>query len=111
MRLLQDRNQLYIGNVPVCVKCSDEPKKRRNLKAVLLKALEEATERADEATDAFLVATTEIPSGTPHPDGIQQIHNASHKLTAARDEMMKAHHRLNDFIDRGIVPEELKRSG
>ena len=51
------------------------------------------------------------PSGTPHPDGVQRIHNASHKLTQARDEMMNAHNRMNDFIERGIVPEDLKRSG
>jgi hypothetical protein len=25
--------------------------------------------------------------------------------------MMKAHTRLNEFVERGIVPEDLKRSG
>jgi hypothetical protein len=29
----------------------------------------------------------------------------------ARKEMMTAHKRLSDFVDRGIVPEDLKRSG
>jgi len=37
----------------------------------------------------------------PHPDGVQRIHNASGKLKAARDEMMRAHRRLNAFIERG----------
>jgi hypothetical protein len=31
-------------------------------------------------------------------------------MDVARTEMMKAHARLNDFIERGIVPEDLKRS-
>jgi hypothetical protein len=28
----------------------------------------------------------------------------------AREEMMAAHNRFNDFVERGIVPEELKQS-
>jgi hypothetical protein len=51
-----------------------------------------------------------IPSFIPPPDGTQRIHNASHKLTEARNTMMKAHRRLNDFLERGTVPEDLKRS-
>jgi len=30
---------------------------------------------------------------------------------AARKEMRKAHSRLNDFLSRGIVPEDLKQAG
>jgi hypothetical protein len=52
-----------------------------------------------------------IPSFIPHPDGTQRIHNASHQLTEARNAMMKAHHRLNDYLERDIVPKDLKRSG
>ena len=101
--------QLYVSNVPVCLKCSDEAQEKRLAKATLLRELEEATKRAEGASDAFLAITTEVPSGLPHHDGTQQIHNASHKLTAAREEMMKAHDRLNDCIERGIVPEDLKQ--
>lgn len=36
---------------------------------------------------------------------------ASRGLATARHEMMKAHNRLNDYLSRGIVPEDLKRSG
>jgi hypothetical protein len=81
------------------------------VKTALLRDLQEATKRADEASDAFLAITTEIPSGIPHPDGTQNIHNASHKLTAAREAIMMAHTRLNDYLERGIVPNDLKRSG
>jgi len=37
--------------------------------------------------------------------------NASRKLDIARKEMMKAHSRLNEFIELGLVPDDLKRSG
>ena len=105
------KTKLYEGNVPLCSSCAGEPQKTRNLKAVLLKALEEATERADDASDVFLAITGEVPSGLPHPDGTQRIHNASHELSVAREALMKAHRRLNDFLERGTVPEDLKRSG
>jgi len=101
--------ELYVSNVPVCLKCSEEPLDSRRMKATLLRELEEAVKRANEASDAFLAITTEIPNDMPHPDGTQNIHNASHKLTVARDEMMNAHKRLNDYIERGIVPDDLKR--
>jgi len=52
-----------------------------------------------------------IPSGFPHSDGSQHIHNVSHELSTAGKDLMRAHTRLNDFLSRGIVPEDLKRSG
>jgi hypothetical protein len=30
-------------------------------------------------------------------------------LTLARTEVVGAHNRLNDFLERGIVPDDLKR--
>ena len=53
----------------------------------------------------------QFPSGLAHPDGVQRIKNASNALTIARREMATAHSRLNDYLSRGIVPEDLKRSG
>ena len=79
--------------------------------AALLKALTEATLRKDSAFMEFTAATSKIPSSLPHPDGLQHINNASAKLTAARHEVSEAHARLNDYVERGIVPEDLKRSG
>jgi len=63
--------------------------------------------RADAATAAFIEITSDIPSGLPHPDGIQRIHNASREMDAARKAMMAAHSRLNDFIESGTVPPDL----
>jgi hypothetical protein len=53
----------------------------------------------------------QFPSGLPYPDGAQRIKNASTNLTLARREMMRAHTRLNDFIERRVVPEDLKKNG
>ena len=64
--------------------------------------------RAEATTAAFAAISGDIPSGMPHPDGIQRIHNAAREMDAAREAMMTAHSRLNDFIERGIVLEDLK---
>jgi hypothetical protein len=53
----------------------------------------------------------QIPSGLPHPDGVQRIKNASGKLSIARKELMKAHSRMEAYFGGKIVPEDLKRSG
>jgi hypothetical protein len=67
-----------------------------------------ATELAVQATEEFLKVTTEIPSGLPHPDGTQRIHNASHDMSQARERMSLAQKRLNDYLASGIVPEDVK---
>jgi len=71
----------------------------------------EATERAHVASDAFEAIVANVPSGLPHPDGTQRILNASRTLSAARQEMMRAHGRLHDFLTRGTIPEDLKKGG
>jgi hypothetical protein len=76
----------------------------------LLQDIFELTARVEEATREFNSAM-QIPSGLPHPDGVQKIKNASNRLTAARAELMKAHRRLDEHVSRN-VPEDLKqRSG
>jgi len=70
--------------------------------------LAEATAEASEASEAFLRVTTEIPTGMPHQDGTQRIHNVSRQLSHARARMTLAHKRLADYLTNGIVPEDLK---
>jgi len=70
----------------------------------------EAVKRADAANDAFREVTSAVPSGLPHSDGIQGIKNVSRQLSVARNEMIAAHDRLNDFLERGIVPDDLQRN-
>jgi len=96
---------LHINDVPICLQCTDLSPDKRAIRARLFHDLHEAVKLADLANENFIVAANGI---APHPDGTQQIHSASRQLTAARDEMMKAHNRLNDFLDKGIVPDDLK---
>jgi hypothetical protein len=107
--------ELYDGGVPVCIKCSEAreakskpPASEHQILNVLNQDLQAATERAKEATAALDAVTREIPSALPYPDGTQRIHNIARELSLARVELMRAHNRLNDFLARGIVPEDLK---
>ena len=79
--------------------------------AILFSDLDEAAKRSDNANDAFTAILSSIPNGDPHPDGTQRIRNASSELTAAREATMKAHNRLTDFLNKGIVPDDLKQRG
>jgi hypothetical protein len=99
--------ELYDYGLPVCVQCAGLSPQKRAVRAKLVLELNSAIRHADEASAAFIAITTEIPSGLPHPDGTQQIQSASRKLAAAREAMSKAHTRLNDFVQRGIVPDDL----
>jgi hypothetical protein len=110
--------ELYDGGLPVCIKCSEARERSRKPAAperqvlnALQQDLEAATEQAKAATVAFDAVTRDIPSALPHPDGTQRIHNASRGVSLARVELMRAHNRLNDYLKRGIVPDDLKRSG
>ncbi len=111
--------QLYDRDVPICTHCAEaregSPRKpstaEQHIRTRLLQELLEATARSSEASRDFDTALGQFPSGLPHPDGAQQIRGASQNLTVARKALMKAHQRLSDYHDRGIVPEDLKRSG
>jgi len=117
-RLCKAETEPYDSGVSVCVRCLEAQGTKRNPPAserevlnVLKQDLQAATERSKAATAAFDAVTNDVPSGIPHPDGIRRIHNASRQVTIARMEMLRAHHRLNDFLNAGVVPEDLKRSG
>jgi hypothetical protein len=110
--------QLFDNGVPICLKCTEEREVRRkppapspSVRSILHEDLIAATKQNCEALREFDEAIGQFPSGLPHPDGVQRIKNASNKLTVARKEMGTAHNRLDDFLSRGIVPEDLKRSG
>ena len=78
---------------------------------LVLTDLDETTRLTNAASESFCALANAIPSGLPHPDGTQRIHNASRQVTSARTAMLRSHRRLNDFLGRGIVPDDLTRSG
>src|SRR5712671_3975696 len=110
-----------VGDVPLCIECSDcptcstEQKTRRKppltepqIHRMLNEQLEAAIEHAVQASEVFFGVVTEIPSGLPHRDGTQRINDASCGLSLARHKMTVAQRRLNDYVNRGIVPEDLR---
>jgi len=52
----------------------------------------------------------DIPSGLPTPDGTQRIHNAGRLSAQARNKVVIAHNRLNDYLSTGIVPEDFREA-
>jgi len=109
-----DTAAVEAGKVPICAKCSDErqtkrkpPASEQEIRCVLIQDLVDATVREKAASDEFNTVIGQFPSGMPHPDGSDRIQAASRKLIAARKEMGRAHSRLNDFLDRGIIPADL----
>lgn len=110
--------ELYENGIPVCLKCSDRgeakrkpPATEQEIRAILLQDMLESSARHNTAIQEFELVMGQYPSGLPHPDGSQRIRNASSTLTFARKEMMKAHTRLNDYLERGVLPDDLKRTG
>jgi hypothetical protein len=107
---------LYENGVPVCLDCAEartnveSPATDHQTRSVLLQDILELTARINETSKEFDEIMRQVPSGLPHPDGVQRMKNVSVKLSAARQELMKAHHRLDKHLNRGIVPEDLERS-
>jgi len=114
----QAETELYDGGTPICITCSEKratkrksPSPAQDIHSVLYQDVVAATARVNAATEEFSFTMGNIPSGLPHSDGKQHIRNASNRLTDARKDMMRAYSRFNDFLNHGIVPEDLKRSG
>jgi hypothetical protein len=110
----QAEMKIYIGDVPICDECSQARAAKPptpNVRDVLFRELITATTDAESARNEFVKVTGRIPTGLPHPDGTQRVKNASRELALARERLMKAHNRLNDYLSRGIVPDGLKGDG
>jgi hypothetical protein len=110
----ENETQLYNGGVPICVVCADKREGKRKLpntdqiRTALVSRIAQTTARVSAANQVFNEAIGQTPTGLPHPDGVQRIKNASNDLNFARSQMMDAHKRLTDFIERGVVPADLK---
>jgi hypothetical protein len=109
---------LAIEGVPLCEACSGKPeseigrlKTDRQVRARLQRDILASTARAHPASEALSAIMGNIPSGLPQPDGSQRIQNAAHALAAARNEVMRAHSRLDEFLARGVVPGDFKPGG
>jgi hypothetical protein len=91
----------FCGNgAPICRTCS--------VREILTQEVLETTVHKAEAFSKFEAIMLNVPSGLPQADGVQRIKNASNELSIARKEMARAYTRLSDFVERGIVPDDLK---
>jgi hypothetical protein len=88
---------MYDRGTPTCIPCSNAreakpklPTSKDEIRRILHEDLVKASERSHENSEAFNVIMGDTPSGMPHQDGTQRIHNASRALSIAREETMKA---------------------
>ena len=77
---------------------------------VLTEQFEAAKRQMNIASQRFNEVVRDIPSGLPHPDGTQRIQNVGRELADAREKLAAAISRLNDFMTREVVPEDLRDS-
>jgi len=92
--------ELYDNGAPICPGCS--------VRETLAQEVLETTAHKADAFGKFEAIMLQTRGGLPHPDGVQQIKNASNELSIARKQMARAYARLSDYMERGIVPEDLK---
>jgi hypothetical protein len=107
-----------IDGVPLCGSAPADLRVRlenlktdRHIRTVLEQEIVASTARAHAASKELVAIMGDIPSGLPQPDGAQRIQNAARALAAARNEVMQAHSRLDEFLARGIVPADWKPGG
>jgi hypothetical protein len=81
---------------------------RQEILQVLQRDFRTAKLMLDAATEKFDAVIREAPSGLPHPDGLDRIHQVSRALSNARQEMVEAQVRLNAFVAEGIIPDRLR---
>jgi hypothetical protein len=80
----------------------------KRIHEILRDEFEAAKRRMNSASRKFNEVVRDIPSGLPHPDGTQRIHNLSRELADAREKLAAAITRLNDFVSYEVVPEDLR---
>ena len=107
-----------MDGVPLCKECSSKPESKiarlkaaREIRATLHREVLASTARASAASEKLTAIMADIPSGLPQPDGSQRIQNAAHALAAARNQLVRAHSRLDEFLAHGVVPSDFETGG
>jgi hypothetical protein len=77
---------------------------------ILRDDLDSAKKQLKAASSKFDEVVRDVPSALPHPDGTYRIRKVSVEYSIARERLIIAHTRLNDFLTRGVIPEDLKTS-
>ena len=74
----------------------------------LMNELKAARESARLASEAFDRGVAGLPSGIPYPDSTASIHQLSCEYAVARQDVLIAVRRLNDFTVHGVIPDDLR---
>lgn len=82
---------------------------REQVLEVLSNDLRDAQQRRDEAAARFSEIMKDVPSGIPHPNGTDRIHEVSQQYSEAQKEAMEALVRLNNFLVHGTIPSDGER--
>ena len=86
-----------------------DPVDRQDIQQLLEDAVYAAQQCRIEASRRFEEVVDDIPSGVPHPDGMDRIHQASREYKESSEAASAAMKRLSDFMLRGIIPDDLER--
>jgi hypothetical protein len=80
---------------------------REEIERILSSEIKAAGQRQREAGVRLREVVSDIPSMLPAPDGSLRIHLAGVQYRAALEDLRKALNRFDDFMVRGIVPDDV----
>ena len=83
-----------------------KPIRKTGICSVLVQNLDDATLLFEAASIELKSISDGIRSGLPLRDQTPRIQKAFRELAVARDEKERAHDRLDDYLSRGIAPED-----
>jgi len=80
---------------------------RKEIEDILSGEVKRARNNQKEAGARFKQIAGDIPSLIPAPDGAMRIHQAGAEYRACLEDLRKALNRYNDFVAKGIVPDDV----
>jgi DNA-binding NtrC family response regulator len=81
--------------------------RRDRIERRLADDLNEAISQYRHVQSLELEIIHEVPSGLPSPDGVMRIMRAGQATRAAFDQYRQALARYRDFMDQGVIPEDI----
>jgi hypothetical protein len=108
----QTETELHENGLPVCIYCASSGDGTKplsvqpefNLRDILFRNLISTAARVKAASKVLDEVTGNFPGS--RAKGNNRIQTAFEELEAARKELTRAHSRLNDFLNGGIVPKK-----